>query len=144
MKASLLLIALCCLPLSGCALFGHTTKVKVEHPLITLESGLQYQELMLGQGPPAERGQTVTVDYVGFLSDGTVFDSSRKRGVPMNFELGAAPLVGWNEGILGMQAGGERRLSLPPELAYGSAGVEGIIPPDETLVFDISLLKIEE
>jgi peptidylprolyl isomerase len=144
MKALSILLALTCLPLSGCSLFGYTTKVKVDHQLVILENGIEYREVMLGQGPAVLVGQGVTVDYVGFLADGSIFDSSRKRGVPIEFTLGEAPLAGWNDGILGMQAGGQRHLSLPPEFAYGAAGIEGMIPPNETLVFEISLLSIDD
>lgn len=144
MNARLIFPALLCLPLSGCALFGMTTKVKVEHQMVTLDNGVQFRDTLLGEGPAVEVGQAISIDYVGFLEDGSIFDSSRQRGVPIDFVLGEAPLAGWNDGILGMQAGGQRHISLPPELAYGEAGVEGLIPPNETLVFDISLISIAE
>lgn len=143
MNIRTLMIATLCLPLSGCALFGFTTKVKVEHHLVILESGIEYIDNLPGQGPPVVEGQAVTIDYTGFLADGSVFDSSIERGVPIEFVLGKAPLAGWNEGIIGMAVGGRRHLSLPPELAYGEAGIEGLIPPNETLVFDIELLAAE-
>ncbi len=144
MKPGPLLVLLFCLSLPGCALFGITTKVKVNHQLVTLESGVEYKEILLGEGPAVEIGQTITIDYVGYLSDGSIFDSSVQRGVPHELKLGEAPLAGWNEGILGMQAGGSRHVSLPPELAYGEMGIDGLIPPNETLVFEIALLQIHE
>jgi FKBP-type peptidyl-prolyl cis-trans isomerase len=142
MNAKSLLLATALLPLGGCALFGITSKVDVQHELTVLESGVKYREILPGEGPPVELGQEVTVDYTGFLSDGSVFDSSIDRGFPIEFVLGEAPIAGWNEGILGMQAGGRRHVSIPPELAYGAAGVEGLIPPDEVLVFEFELLEI--
>lgn len=142
MRLTQLLAAFALAPLSSCALFGITDKVDVDHPMQSLESGIQFREILMGQGPPVESGQAVTIDYVGFLADGSTFDSSIDRGVPMEFIMGNAPLTGWNHGILGMRAGGRRHLSLPPEFAYGEAGIEGLIPPNESLVFEIWLLEI--
>ncbi len=141
MKAQLAFLSLLCMPLSSCVLY-RADKVKVDHPLTTLEDGVQIREILQGRGPAAEDGDEVTIDYTGYLADGSMFDSSIKRGVPVQFMLGQAPLSGWNTGVLGMQAGGSRRVQLPPELAYGEQGVEGLIPPNETLVFEIELLKI--
>ncbi|MCL4146382.1 UNVERIFIED_CONTAM: hypothetical protein GTU68_011757 [Idotea baltica] len=129
------------MPLSSCVLY-RADKVKVEHPLVDLESGVQIREILPGQGPEAQEGDEVTIDYTGFLSDGSQFDSSIDRGVPVAFMLGQAPLPGWDIGVMGMQAGGSRRVELPPDLAYGEQGVEGLIPPNETLVFEIQLLSI--
>jgi len=142
MRPTLLLATLACLLLPSCALFGITSKVEVDHPLHVLESGVHYREIVMGQGPPLETGQAVTIDYTGYLADGSVFDSSLERGLTLDFVLGDAPLPGWNEALLGMRAGGRRHVSIPPELAYGEAGVEGLVPPNETLVFEIWLLEI--
>ena len=136
------LALLALVPLSGCALFGITSKVKVDHPITVLENGVHYREIVPGQGPRVEVGQEVTIDYIGYLSDGTAFDSSYDRGVPIDFIVGEAPLPGWDVGILGMQAGGRRHVSIPPELAYGEAGIDGLIPPNETLVFEIYVVEI--
>ncbi|MFT7485476.1 MAG: peptidylprolyl isomerase [Candidatus Paceibacteria bacterium] len=144
MKSSSFLPLLLCLALPGCALLGITTKVKVAHELVSLDNGAHYREVLVGEGPAVTTGQTITIDYVGFLADGSIFDSSIQRGVPIDLTLGMAPLAGWNTGILGMRVGGQRNLCLPPELAYGEAGIEGLIPPNETLVFEISLLSIAE
>lgn len=99
---------------------------------------------MTGSGRAAQQGQLVTIDYVGWLDDGTLFDSTRERGQPAAFRLGEARIRGWNEGILGMRPSGLRRMSIPPELAYGSEGLPGLIPPDATLVFEVELLSITD
>jgi len=142
MKLASLFACLLALPLSGCALFGITEKVDVDHDLIQLESGVEIQTILPGQGEGAQLGDTLTLDYVGYLADGSVFDSSRDRGVPVTIVLGEAPLEGWNEGLVGMMVGGRRHLSIPPELAYGENGIEGLIPPNEALVFEIELLEL--
>jgi peptidylprolyl isomerase len=142
MKPPQLLLALALLPLGGCALFGLTNKVEVEHVLVELESGVKIRDTFSGQGPPVELGQKVTLDYTGYLSDGSIFDSSISRGLPITLVVGEAPLAGWNGGILGMRAGGHRHVWIPPELAYGAEGIEGLIPPDESLVFEFELLEI--
>jgi FKBP-type peptidyl-prolyl cis-trans isomerase len=141
MKPTFVLLSLLCLPLSSCVLY-RADKVKVDHPIVEIDGGVQIREIMQGQGPAAIEGDDVTIDYIGFLSDGSQFDSSIERGVPVEFTLGQAPLPGWNHGVLGMKAGGSRRVQLPPCLAYGEQGVEGLIPPNEVLVFEIELLSI--
>jgi FKBP-type peptidyl-prolyl cis-trans isomerase FkpA len=108
-------------------------------------SGLYYQDLEVGTGDEAAAGMTVTVDYDGWLADGTKFDSSRDRGTPYDFLLGAGLVIaGWDEGVPGMRVGGMRKLVIPPELGYGSAGAGGgVIPPNATLVFDVELLEVQ-
>lgn len=130
-----------CLSLQSCTMF-RAAKVPVKHPIVSLDAGIEFREILTGQGPEAQVGDEVSIDYVGYLSNGTKFDSSIERGVPIQFILGQAPLAGWNSGLLGMRPGGRRRLSLPPSLAYGEAGIEGLIPPNETLVFEVDLLRI--
>jgi FKBP-type peptidyl-prolyl cis-trans isomerase len=99
-------------------------------------------DLVVGSGAVAQTGNTVTVDYVGRLQDGSQFDSSYDRGQPFTFRIGAGQVIaGWDRGVPGMRVGGKRRLTIPPELAYGSQGY-GPIPPNATLVFDIELLSI--
>ncbi len=111
--------------------------------LVTTDSGLQYQDLVVGGGPAAQEGDMVVVHYTGWLTDGTKFDSSLDRGEPFTFTLGAGGVIkGWEEGIAGMQAGGQRKLIIPSELAYGASG-RGAIPPNATLVFDVELLEIQ-
>ncbi len=110
---------------------------------ITTPSGLQIEDLTMGQGPAAAAGQTVSVHYTGWLADGRQFDSSRDRDEPFDFPLGRGYVIpGWDEGVQGMQVGGVRRLTIPPQLAYGTRGAGGVIPPNATLVFEVELLAI--
>lgn len=107
-------------------------------------SGLRYEDLKIGQGKKATgRGETVFVHYTGWLEDGTKFDSSHDRGEPLEFSLGAGLVIpGWDEGIIGMRAGGRRKLTVPPELGYGARGAGNVIPPNAVLIFDIELLNV--
>jgi FKBP-type peptidyl-prolyl cis-trans isomerase len=100
-------------------------------------------ELVAGKGPEAVRGKTVEVHYTGWLTDGKQFDSS-VGGAPFSFRLGAGEVIeGWDRGVAGMKVGGKRKLTLPPELAYGARGAPPEIPPNATLVFDVELLAVE-
>jgi peptidylprolyl isomerase len=113
-----------------------------EDEFTTTESGLRYVDLVEGSGPAAETGQTVTVHYTGWLEDGAQFDSSLDRGQPFTLVLGSGSVIpGWEEGLVGMQAGGTRQLVIPAELGYGEAGA-GPIPPNATLIFEVELLEI--
>lgn len=110
---------------------------------ITTPSGLKYEDLTVGNGPAAEAGQTVSVHYTGWLTNGTKFDSSKDRELAFNFPLGAGRVIrGWDEGVQGMKVGGVRKLTIPSELGYGSRGAGGVIPPNAVLVFEVELLKI--
>lgn len=109
---------------------------------ITTASGLQYEDVVEGTGAAPQKGQTVSVHYTGTLEDGSVFDSSRKRGQPFEFKLGVGQVIkGWDEGVGSMKVGGRRNLVIPPELGYGSRGI-GPIPPNSTLMFDVELLDV--
>jgi hypothetical protein len=108
--------------------------------LRTTPSGLQYRDLFVGVGSPPTTGQIITAHYVGTLTDGTVFDSSRARGTPYRQQLGKF-IAGWNEALATMCVGGRRILVIPPELAYGDNPQPGI-PPGSTLIFDVELLAI--
>lgn len=111
--------------------------------VVALPGGLKYQDLKVGDGALAESGKTVSVHYTGWLTDGTKFDSSLDHGKPLDFQLGAGNVIrGWDEGVKGMRVGGKRRLTIPPDLAYGSAGAPGAIPPDATLLFEVELLAV--
>ena len=100
------------------------------------------QDLQIGEGIEAVIGASVTVHYIGYLSDGTVFDSSIERE-PLSFVLGeGSGILGWEQGLLGMREGGVRALIIPPQFAYESQGI-GPIPPDATLVFEIELINVE-
>ena len=104
--------------------------------------GLRYAELAAGDGAQAAAGQSVTVHYTGWLTDGRKFDSSRDRGSPFTFRLGAGQVIkGWDQGVAGMKVGGRRRLEIPADLGYGARGV-GPIPPNSTLVFAVELLAV--
>ena len=110
----------------------------------TIESGLQYFDFETGEGATPEQGQTVTVHYTGWLTDGTKFDSSLDRGQPFSFSIGLGQVIpGWDEGVGTMQVGGSRQLVIPPELAYGAAGAGGVIPPGATLIFEVELLGVQ-
>ena len=106
-------------------------------------SGLQIEELKVGDGAEAAAGQQVSVHYTGWLTNGTKFDSSVDRGAPFGFTLGAGMVIaGWDQGVAGMRVGGKRKLTIPPELGYGPSGAAGVIPPNATLVFEVELLGI--
>ena len=108
-------------------------------------------DIKKGTGPAIQAGQTAVVHYTGWLysdsapeNKGTKFDSSRDRKQPFDFELGAGMVIqGWDEGVEGMQVGGQRRLVIPPEKGYGAQGAGGVIPPNATLVFDVELVGVE-
>jgi FKBP-type peptidyl-prolyl cis-trans isomerase FkpA len=111
---------------------------------ITTASGLIIEELKVGTGAEAAAGQHVSVHYTGWLTDGSKFDSSKDRGDPFEFPLGAGHVIrGWDEGVQGMKVGGSRKLTIPADLGYGSRGAGGVIPPNATLVFEVELLATE-
>ena len=116
----------------------------------TLPSGLICDDTTLGEGAEASVGLRVQVHYTGWLYDpmaaqsrGKKFDSSKDRGQPFKFNLGAGEVIrGWDEGVQGMKVGGSRVLTIPPELGYGARGAGGVIPPNATLVFEVDLLGV--
>ena len=115
--------------------------------MITTASGLQYLDPHIGTGAVATAGQQVQVHYTGWLYNdgvqGAKFDSSKDRGQPFAFHLGAGMVIaGWDEGVAGMAMGGQRTLIIPASLGYGARGAGGVIPPNATLKFDVELLGL--
>lgn len=114
-----------------------------EEGWVTTESGLQIHDFKVGEGATATAGSMVRVHYKGWLQDGTRFDSSYLRGHPLKFPLGSGSVIAaWDEGIQGMQVGGQRALFATPDLAYGDSGFPGLIPPRATLRFDVELVEV--
>ena len=115
--------------------------------MTTTASGLQYEDTTAGTGATAQAGQRVRVHYTGWLwqdgQQGRKVDSSKGRGSPFAFALGAGQVIrGWDEGVQGMRVGGTRVLTIPAELGYGARGAGGVIPPNATLVFEVDLLGV--
>ena len=132
-KTGLALLAILVFSLIGC-----------EKKEIIMNNGLIIEDVILGDGTIAEKYSIVTVHYTGKLQDGTVFDSSQKIGKePIRFTLGVGQVIeGWDQGLIGMKVGGQRKLKIPPELGYGSQD-KGIIPPNSPLQFEVELIEIE-
>lgn len=113
---------------------------------VTLAGGLEYADVKVGTGKAAQTGSSVSVEYTGWLaSNGQKFDSSYDHGgQPFTLTLGQHQVIpGWEEGLVGMKAGGTRRLLIPPALGYGSAGSGSAIPPNATLIFDVTVLSVQ-
>lgn len=105
---------------------------------------LVIEDLKPGQGEEVKQNQTLRVKYKAFFASGALFDSTEKRGKPFTFMLGEGTVIkGWEQGIRGMKAGGIRRLTIPPHLAYGEKGISGLIPPASTLVFEVELIGVD-
>ena len=128
---------------AGAVLIAMTVSANAE--IVTLPSGLKYQDEVVGTGPEPKAGQQVSVQYTGWLDEGgkkgKKFDSSRDRNQPFSFPLGAGQVIkGWDLGVATMKTGGKRTLIIPPDLGYGARGAGGVIPPNATLIFDVELL----
>ena len=109
-----------------------------------VKNGVQVEILKEGTGIEAKNSNVVAVHYTGILENGAKFDSSVDRGIPFEFTLGAGQVIrGWDIGVEGMKAGEKRKLTIPPDLAYGSRGAGGVIPPNATLIFEVELLAIK-
>lgn len=122
---------------------AYSKEEKMSEDIQTTSSGLQYIVIEEGTGDKPEKGKKVKVHYTGKLEDGTVFDSSVKRGVPIEFTLGVGQVIkGWDEGIADMKPGGKRQLIIPPDLGYGPNGYPPVIPPNSTLIFDVELVEV--
>lgn len=137
--------ALGLLPLAGLAFAAQPTPgAASDAAWRKTASGLEIQELKVGDGVEAKAGQTVKVHYTGWLLDGSKFDSSVDSGKPFTFHLGAGQVIqGWDEGVAGMKVGGKRKLRIPAQLGYGARGAGADIPPNATLVFDVELLGVQ-
>jgi FKBP-type peptidyl-prolyl cis-trans isomerase len=104
---------------------------------------MKIEKLVSGTGPSPNTGDTVSVHYTGWLTNGAKFDSSVDRGDPFEFVLGCGQVIkGWDQGVAAMKVGDTVRLTIPPELAYGASGYPGAIPPNSTLIFQVELLSI--
>jgi FKBP-type peptidyl-prolyl cis-trans isomerase FkpA len=133
---------------------GQTTEEIVSEPnqikkeekinKVTTIQGMKIETTKEGTGVEIKNGQTAVVHYTGKLVDGTTFDSSKTRGTPFEFPLGAGMVIkGWDMGVLGMKVGETRILTIPADLGYGERGAGGVIPPNATLVFEVELLGIK-
>jgi len=130
---------------------GKTPTAPAGAPAASTVVALEATDLVTGSGAEATAGSRVTVHYTGWLHDpsapeskGGKFDSSRDSGQPFSFVLGARQVIaGWDQGVQGMKVGGQRRLIIPPALAYGERGAGGVIPPGAALVFDVELLAVQ-
>lgn len=153
MRASPVL-AVCVVSMLLAACSGKEEAVKAAAPVAAVAppTELQKIDVVKGTGEGISQGQIAVVHYTGWLYDptaaeqkGTKFDSSRDRGEPFDFMIGAGQVIrGWDEGVQGMQTGGQRRLVIPGDLAYGEPGRAGVIPPNATLIFDVELMAIKE
>ena len=135
-----------CLVLSfswfGCAT-DKGSEQQFDHKAVLKE--MTVEDLSVGQGPAAEMGDRLVVRYTGKFESGKVFDTSEQRGHDFDFRLGKREVIpGWDAGLVGMKAGGKRKLVIPPHLAYGGRGVGSAIPPNKVLVFEVELLKIAQ
>ena len=134
-------LALC----GGCGIFGSSRPVEVPPPPVEITaSGVSFEDLQApGTGLEVAGGMRVRVHYTGWTEDGTRFDSSHDRGRPIQFTLGAGEVVrGWEDGMIGMRPGGVRRITIPPQLAYGDVGLPGRIPPNTGIVLQVELIAI--
>ncbi|WP_044236913.1 FKBP-type peptidyl-prolyl cis-trans isomerase [Chondromyces apiculatus] len=109
-----------------------------------MQADLGIEDVTVGQGAEAKAGHSVTVHYVGTLTNGSKFDSSRDRGKGFSFKLGGGQVIkGWDQGVAGMRVGGTRKLTIPPDLGYGARGFPPVIPPNSTLLFEVELLEVK-
>ena len=117
----------------------------VDPNAVKLPTGLSYKDLLMGTGAAVGKGSLVTVHYTGRFTNGKIFDESHdEKAAPFVFVQGVSQMIpGWTMGVAGMQAGGRRQITVPPSLAYGTDGVRGAIPAGATLIYDITVVKVE-
>lgn len=149
MSKTLIGIVVACFIFLGIAIyfifgFNQTGNKKIPTDTITQPTQeLKIEDLKKGTGPAVKSGDTVSINYKGTLTDGTPFDSSYDRGEPFETKIGVGEVIkGWDQGVVGMQVGGKRKLIIPPALAYGDQAA-GTIPPNSTLVFEVELMGIK-
>lgn len=112
--------------------------------VVKKENGLVIEDIVVGTGQEINTGDTANFHYEGFLIDGTKFDSSRDRGEPFEVPVGSGMVIkGWDEGLVGMKVGGKRKLTIPPELAYGSREIPGLIPANSILIFEVEAVSVQ-
>jgi FKBP-type peptidyl-prolyl cis-trans isomerase len=142
-KRLILLVLMMFVVLAAFGLSGCGQQASTSSEPSTSAGSLVVEDQVIGEGPVAKSGDSVTVDYTGWLTDGTKFDSSLDRNQPFTFVLGQQEVIaGWDQGVAGMKVGGKRKLTIPPDLGYGVQGAGAVIPPNATLVFEVELLKI--
>lgn len=145
----MLLIAIVAVALAGCGGGGGEGEQgdqgePAAPERVKLDSGLEYEDLVVGTGESPQAGQTAVVHYTGWLTDGTKFDSSHDRNTPFEFAVGRRRVIkGWDQGVVTMKVGGKRKLYIPPALGYGERGFGNVIPPNSDLVFEVELLDIK-
>ncbi len=106
-------------------------------------SQLKIEDLKIGTGSEVKSGDTISINYLGTLENGKKFDSSYDRGQPFETQIGVGQVIkGWDQGVIGMKVGGKRRLTIPPELGYGSQEIPNVIPANSTLIFEVELVGI--
>lgn len=131
--------------LTGTSIAPAEAVEKKTEKTVTTTSGLKYVDLLVGKGASPVKGKQVTVHYTGTLENGKKFDSSVDRKKPFSFVIGVGQVIrGWDEGVMSMKVGGKRKLTIPPELGYGTRGAGGVIPPNATLLFDVELLDVQK
>lgn len=129
--------------LGGCRHLGlQPHPLQISHQEVTTDSGVRWEDTFRGKGPAAQSGDELLIDYTLWLEDGHRVDSTLDRGVPIAVKLGATFVPGLTDGLIGIQADGQRRIVVPPKLGYGDKGVEGLIPPGATLVFEVHAIEI--
>jgi FKBP-type peptidyl-prolyl cis-trans isomerase len=122
---------------------NETTSAPTLKPMQDIKE-LKIEDIKVGTGPAVKSGDTIVINYKGTLVDGTQFDSSYDRGQPFETQIGVGRVIaGWDEGVIGMQVGGKRKLTIPADKAYGAQGMPGTIPPNSPLIFELELITIK-